>query len=142
MKILDHCCRFTTGLAALAGNNMLSMSQLSTLSHRRHRSNRLQRENRNVVSFSDVVLSASDSESSDDDVDESMLSPDSKARAFLSEVRSEVFSEKSFIEYHEALTAELDDLVRLIRRNVQTLTRAPQGNLFEVFAFSLEDWDL
>lgn len=79
----------------------------------------------------------SDSESSDDDIDESILS--SGGADFEGE---DTFSESAFVSYHGRLTVELDELVRFIRRSVQSLARGPHRSFFEIFAFSLEDWDL
>ena len=130
-------------MSRLAERDSLNTSQVYSSKLRGHRSRRLRRESRNVVSFSGALLSGSDSESSDDDIDRSILSSDVERAAYLAAAKdTDAFSERTFIAYHEKLTVELDELVRFIRRSLQTLLRGSRGSSFEVFAFSLEDWDL
>ena len=53
------------------------------------------------------------------------------------------FVEESFVDRVGKMSAELDALVRFVRRGVESLASSTSeaASSFEVFAFALEDWD-
>ena len=85
-------------------------------------------------------LSLSLSSSSDEEMEEGIASA-VEPSFYASETIS--FVEESFVDRVGKMSAELDALVRFVRRGVESLASSTSeaASSFEVFAFALEDWD-
>lgn len=148
VSILDMTLHFTDCFVAFAGNVTLDISRHSTAStsFHKHRSRRQRRLRRNVIGFSQTLQkpplasTASSSDSSDETVDEDLASA-VEPSFYASETIS--FVEESFVDRVGKMSAELDALVRFVRRGVESLASSTSeaASAFEVFAFALEDWD-
>jgi gamma-tubulin complex component 5 len=105
---------------------------------KRHRSRRQRRQRRNVIGFSQSLLSQDSSEEDESDLDEGemqSLEPSFDAMTHGAE---------SSLDSLDKMSSDLDGLVRFIRRGVESLAGGT-GNAapaFGVLAFALEDWDL
>ncbi|KAL0950084.1 hypothetical protein HGRIS_010085 [Hohenbuehelia grisea] len=145
LSILDMALHFSENFVSFAGDT--SMHDISRRSisgtTRRHRSRRQRRQSRNVIGFElppRETLESSDSEESDHGSENPMAAPET---TFSMAGSSAMSSEDDFHGRFEKMSADLDDLVRFIRRGVESLAggigeAAPS---FGIFAFTLEDWD-
>ena len=140
---------FTDCFTAFAGDvtHDISRHSITSASFRKHRSRKQRRLRRNVVGFSQTLqrpplapaLSDSSS-SSDEDMGEDLASA-VEPSFYASETIS--FVEENFVDRVGKMSAELDALVRFVRRGVESLASSTSeaASSFEVFAFALEDWD-
>jgi len=110
---------------------------------RRHRSRRLKRQRRNIIGFTQFLREQADSSSSSDDGEEFELNEPKKVpeASFSTSIS---ITDINPIEYLDKLSKELDELVRFVRRGVESLANAggEASSTFGIFAFALEDWDL
>lgn len=143
-SILDMCIVFYDCFVAFAGDTTLNTSQTSTGRRHRHRSRRQRRQRLDVVSFAPISSFRDDSDSSDSDLDESVVQEitEENIQTFAAPSAYESFSVDDFFDQNEKLVKDLDSRVRYIRREVERLASGSVGSQFDVLAFSLQDWDL
>ncbi|KAJ6532287.1 Spc98 family-domain-containing protein [Mycena vulgaris] len=150
ISILDMSLHFCEIFVTTAGDTTVThdVSRISIVS-KRHRSRRLRAQRKNVVSFSQVVQ---DSDESSDD-DEVAVDGDGdgdendEGHATTDPSFSMGASVSSFEDGYsrvDKMSAELDGLVRFVRRGVESLAggTGDAASSFSVLSFALEDWDL
>ena len=104
-----------------------------------HRSKRLKRQRGNVIGFSQsfrsLVSLDSDSDEAEDDGDSPSFS--------LGATSMTSGEDDNFLSRVEAMSNELNGLVRFVRRGVESLAGGvgEAAPTFGVLAFTLEDWD-
>lgn len=140
---MDMSIHFSDCFTAFAGDTTThDVSRNSIMVTKRHRSKRLRRQRRNVVGFSqsDAEDDSQESDSDHDDALWTLRDDQEPAASFASSVS---VIEESFMMKMDKMSAELDGLVRFIRRGVESLASGggEAAPAFEVFAFALEDWD-
>ena len=143
MSILDMTLHFSDCFVSFAGdvNHDISRHRNTSTSLHKHRSRRQRRQRRNVIGFSQTIskptIDESDSSSSSD-ADEDLVS--AVEPSFSATVS---FAEETFVDRVGKMSSELDALVRFVRRGVESLAAGTSeaAPAFEVFAFTLEDWD-
>ncbi|EJD01366.1 uncharacterized protein FOMMEDRAFT_158502 [Fomitiporia mediterranea MF3/22] len=149
ISIFDMCISFSDCFVAFAGDTTLNTSRLSMSRPNRHRSRRQRRAKLDIVSHEPISsFRDEESESSDSDLDESLIlqeimgdaSPSSAAAPATYE--SFYAGEEDFFDHNEKILKDLDSLVRYMRREVEKLALTSNGHQFGVLAFSLQDWDL
>ncbi|KAF9559664.1 hypothetical protein CPC08DRAFT_723770 [Agrocybe pediades] len=148
LSILDMCLHFGDGFVDFAGSSATLDLSRQSINVKRHRSRRQERQNRNVVSFSQ---NRDHEWSSDEDEDEEDIM-DSEDGGRIKEPPEPSFSLGSSVMTQDEgfparvgkMSSELDGLVRFIRRGVESLAggTSEAGPAFGVLAFSLEDWDM
>ena len=130
---------FTDCFVAFAGaSNTHDVSRQSITPLKAHRSRKLKRQRKNVIGFALPPSNSFDSDSdTDDDATQHPIEPE------YSLVSSISFEEESFVIRLDKMSSELDALVRSIRRGVEKLAggASDAASVFDVFAFTLEDWD-
>ncbi|EIN10987.1 hypothetical protein PUNSTDRAFT_112771 [Punctularia strigosozonata HHB-11173 SS5] len=141
LKILDKCLYFSECYVAFTGGLTLDATATdSILKHGyRHRSRRFRKERRNVVGFSTLQadhFSDTDSDSEENEFDDT--------EPTLFPTFSASLAPGDHLKQLETIGADLDGLVRLLRRGVAALScnDLKTAPYFEQFAFALEDWDL
>ncbi|KAK2465974.1 hypothetical protein APHAL10511_001615 [Amanita phalloides] len=139
LSILDMCLHFSHLFVAFAGETTTTHDvSRQSISMRRHRSRRLRRQRRNIIGFTQILREQTESSSSSDDdqnVPETSFSMTSLSIS-IAEIKSS--------EHLDKLSKELDELVRFVRRGVESLANAADNtcSTFKILAFALEDWDL
>jgi len=140
LSILDMCLHFSEGFVAFAGDTTATLDvSRQSLIMKRHRSRRQRRQKRNVIGFSQF-LDEDDDSSDDEDGD-----AEGAAEPSYSMLGSSVISsDEDFFLRVEKMSAELDGLVRFLRRGVDSLAggSSEAAPAFGVLAFTLEDWDI
>jgi gamma-tubulin complex component 5 len=144
LSILDMCLHFSNFFVAFVGETTATHDvSRQTISMRRHRSRRLKRQRRNIIGFTQFLREQADSSSSSDDGEEFELNEPKKVpeASFSTSIS---ITDINPIEYLDKLSKELDELVRFVRRGVESLANAggEASSTFGIFAFALEDWDL
>lgn len=145
MSILDNSLLFSDFFTAFAGDTTFDASRVSHSHSRRHRSRRLRRESRNVVSFSEAVRISEDSDSSDSDIDDSVVQAEPPAESMLMSFATPSFAggEGDFVAQNDKMAKNLDLLIRYIRRGVEKVALlADRIEAFDTLAFALQDWDI
>ncbi|KAF9498676.1 hypothetical protein BDN71DRAFT_1443067 [Pleurotus eryngii] len=138
LSVLDIAINFSTRFAAFAGDT--SMHDISRLSISvGHRSKRLKRQRGNVIGFSQSFRSLLSFDSDSDDAEDDVDSPSFSIGA-TSMTSGE---DDNFLSRVEAMSNELNGLVRFVRRGVESLAGGvgEAAPTFGVLAFTLEDWD-
>ena len=134
---------FADCFVAFAGaSNTHDVSRQSITPLKAHRSRRLRRQRRNTIGFSpEVPVPPIDSLDSDSDTDDE-TAPE-PAELDYSMAAGISFAEESFVIRLDKMSSELDALVRFLRRGVEGLagSASEAATIFDVFAFTLEDWD-
>lgn len=144
LAILESSLTFSDSFTAFVGDTTLNVSRASHSHSRRHRSRRLRLESRNLVSFSDVPRMKEDSDSTDSDIDDSVIPEEPPADSTLPSFGTPSFlSDGDFVAQNDKLSKELDSLVRFIRRGVEKAALSTSRvEAFDILAFALQDWDL
>lgn len=138
MSILDNSLLFSDFFTAFAGDTTFDASRVSHSHSRRHRS-------RNVVSFSEAVRISEDSDSSDSDIDDSVVQAEPPAESMLMSFATPSFAggEGDFVAQNDKMAKNLDLLIRYIRRGVEKVAlSADRIEAFDTLAFALQDWDI
>ena len=133
--MLDMALHFSDCFLAYAGSsNTRDAASRSITPMKAHRSRRLQRQRRDIIGFSLPATVETDSSSDDGDDAEPAVS-------YASNIS---FEEEAFVVRLDKMAHELDALVRFVRRGVEGLAGGADeaAAVFDVFAFTLEDWDL
>ncbi|KAI0776168.1 Spc98 family-domain-containing protein [Trametes elegans] len=155
MSILDMSLHYAECFVAFAGDTTHDISRASLRGlvsrHARHGSRRLRQQRRDVVAFADAPAlhpragssSESSSESDEDDEGEGASARREPLSFSLGASTTASFAEDGFMDRLDKMAAELDALVRFIRRGVESLAAGTSeaAPAFGVFAFALEDWD-
>ncbi|OCH94284.1 hypothetical protein OBBRIDRAFT_163520 [Obba rivulosa] len=142
ISILDMSLHFSDCFVAFAGDTTHDISRHSVVVTKRHRSRRQRRQSKNVIGFSQSLREISDSD--DTDSDSADLDNENAPEPSFSMGASLIsFAEESSLSRLETMSKELDALVRFTRRGVESLAggTSEAASAFEMFAFSLEDWD-
>lgn len=137
------CLHFVDFFVAFAGDTTTThdVSRLSA-STKRHRSRRMRQQRRNVIGFSQSLRDSLDSSDEDeiypDEAYESAPEPSFSMAASTMSTTEEDYGTRM-----DKLSAELDGLVRFVRRGVESLAggAGEAASTFGVLAFALEDWD-
>ncbi|KAH7916234.1 Spc98 family-domain-containing protein [Hygrophoropsis aurantiaca] len=142
LSILDMCLHFSTFFVSFAGDTTHDISRLS-INMKRHRSRRQRRKRKNVIGFSQSLLesqSDGDDTDSDDDPDYENRLQDMIEPSYSVNVS---YAGEDFAGSLEKLSLELDNLVRFIRRGIESFAggTSEAASAFGVLAFALEDWD-
>lgn len=140
VSILDMCLHFANFFVAFAGETTTTLNVSKSM--RRLRSRRLRRLRRNIIGFTQFVREHADSSSSSDDGEEEL---DERRRVPEASFSTSIsISDINPIEHLDKLSKELDELVRFVRRGVESLANAAgdAASTFGILAFALEDWDL
>lgn len=140
---------FSDMFVAFAGDTTatLDISRHSIIT-KRHRSRRSKRQRRNVIGFSRTSLDLRDSSDDDDsdleDAEQSALLVDPEPTSSAAAVSFASSSDEDIFRRMDKMSAELDGLVRFVRRGVESLAGGvgDAGLVFGVLAFALEDWDI
>lgn len=135
------CLHFSEGFVAFSGDTTATFDvSRQSVSMKRHRSRRQRRNRKNVIGFSQYL--DNEDESSDDDENEG--AENDLPEPSYSTLGASTNLEEDFSGRVEKMSAELDSLVRFLRRGVESLAggSSEAAPAFGVLAFSLEDWDL
>lgn len=138
------CLHFRDFFVAFAGDATTHDISRQSITMRRHRSRRQRQQRKNVIGFSQSLQNAGHTSDEDSDLDEqNKVDPDNTAEPSYSMGASVSHSEGGFSNYIDNMAAELDGLVRFIRRGTESLAggTGEAAPAFGVLAFSLEDWD-
>ncbi|PFH47800.1 hypothetical protein AMATHDRAFT_6396 [Amanita thiersii Skay4041] len=146
LSIMDMSIHFSGLFVAFAGDTTMTHDvSRQSISMRRHRSRRLKRQRRNVIGFAqflnDVEYSSSSNDDDGDDVEDVGV-PETSVSMIASSVS---IAEGNSMMHLDKLSGELDELVRFVRRGVETLANNSaevSSSVFGILAFALEDWDL
>ena len=146
LSALDMSLHFSSFFVTCAGDTTHDVSKQS-ISMRRHRSRRLKRQRRNVIGFAQTLHERSDSSSSSEDGDEEFRLDELRnipETSFSMGSTSISMTEGDSALHLDKLSKELDELVRYVRRAVESLGSAADeaSSTFGILAFALEDWDL
>ncbi|KAI0638473.1 Spc98 family-domain-containing protein [Trametes polyzona] len=155
LSILDMSLAYTECFVAVAGDTTHDISRTSLrLRRARHRSRRVRAQRRDVIGFADAsaALDPDFSSSSSEDEDEDNYDLGGGGHGARAEPSFSLGSvtASSFAEDEggpgarlEKMAAELDALVRFVRRGVESLAAGTgeAAPAFGMFAFALEDWD-
>ncbi|KAA1466546.1 hypothetical protein DENSPDRAFT_925940 [Dentipellis sp. KUC8613] len=140
-SVLDIALHFNDCFVAFAGDTTLDISRQSLMSMKKHRSRRLQRQRKDAIGFSqslqEAAVLSSDSSSDSEDDDENTINERSYSLA------ASMSAPEDGVGRIDKMSAELDGLVRLVRRSVESLAggTGDAAPTFGIFAFALEDWD-
>ncbi|TFK72036.1 hypothetical protein BDN72DRAFT_932310 [Pluteus cervinus] len=140
LSILDISLYFTTFFSTFAGHVTTTHDVTQhSMSMRRHRSRRHRLQRKNVIGFSlPSTESPSDSDSdSDDEKFDLSQEPSFSLNASVSTAPDD------FVSGLDKMSSELDDLVRFVRRGIESLAGGSDeaASTFRILAFALEDWD-
>ncbi|KAJ7461991.1 Spc98 family-domain-containing protein [Mycena latifolia] len=147
ISVLDMSLHFCELFVTFAGDTTVThdVSRQSIIISKRHRSRRQRSQRKNVVSFSQVAKESGES-SDDDDNGEVELDDegDTVPEPSFSMAASSISSFEDGFSRIDKMSAELDGLVRFVRRGVESLAggTGDAASSFSVLSFSLEDWDL
>jgi gamma-tubulin complex component 5 len=135
------CLYFSDCFVAFAGDATHDHSRPSIELSRRHRSRRHRREQRNVIGFSQSIQYSLAEDTDSDENDDEVHALESSFSVVNATTVS--FAEESFSSRLDKMGAELDGLVRFIRRGAESLGNGTPdiASAFGMFAFTLEDWD-
>jgi gamma-tubulin complex component 5 len=142
-----------TGTTGTRGETVTEMTTpKQTFKRRHHRSRRQRRQRKNIIGFSftedgedprqDQAESSSSSED-EDEYPERVL--EGASFSFATSVDASVMLvEGGFPAQIDAMSKELERLVRYIRKKTEALAggRSDAASAFGILAFALEDWDL
>ncbi|KAJ7584380.1 Spc98 family-domain-containing protein [Mycena floridula] len=138
LTILDLCFHFGDIFAGFGSDTAptLDLSRASVSRRRHHHSRRQRRQRKNVIGFFDAPAGEDSSSEDDSEVDEAVSL--SMAATTIST------ADEGVLERIDKMSAELDGLVRFIRRGTESLAGggADAAATFGILAFALEDWDL
>lgn len=147
LSILDMALHFSEGFISFGGDTTATLDiSRQSLIMKRHRSRRRRKQKRNVVGFSQFLHDEDDSsDQGEDEVEGTEHSGDPLEPSSFSVLSSSIVSvEEDFFVRVERMSAELDGLVRFLRRGVESLAggTGEAAPAFGVLAFALEDWDI
>lgn len=141
---------FFTSLTGDAATHDISRHSLI----KRHRSRRTARKRRDIIGFTHPFIEDGLSSSDDDgvnnnfgDMDEEIKEPDILKNLTMEtesfSIVSTTGSPEEIAEELNKFSSELDELVRFVRRGVESLVdgSSEAASAFGVLAFALEDWD-
>ncbi|EKM79979.1 hypothetical protein AGABI1DRAFT_72727 [Agaricus bisporus var. burnettii JB137-S8] len=156
VSILDMSLRFSEFFTSLTGDAAThDISRHSLI--KRHRSRRTARKRRDIIGFTQPSredgLSSSDDDNDDGvnnnfgDMDDEIKEPDILKNLTMEtesfSIVSTTGSPEEIAEELNKFSSELDELVRFVRRGVESLVdgSSEAASAFGVLAFALEDWD-
>ncbi|KAM6496155.1 Spc97 / Spc98 family domain containing protein [Amanita muscaria] len=144
ISIMDMSLHFSGFFVAFAGDTATHDVSKQSISMRRHRSRRLRRQRRNIIGFTQSLHERADSTSSSEDEDEEFVPTNVPSTSFSMSSTSVSMADGSSILLLDKLPKELDELVRFVKRGVESLANGAgeASPAFGIFAFALEDWDL
>jgi gamma-tubulin complex component 5 len=144
VSVLDICLHFSDFFVAFAGDTTTHDISRQSITVRRHRSRRQRQQRKNIIAFSQSLQNTEHTSGEDSDLDEKHNADlDNTAEPSHSTGASMSHSEGGFVNHIDKMAAELDGLVRFIRRGTESLAggTGEAAPAFEVLAFALEDWD-
>ena len=152
ISILDLAMRFSECFSAFAGDLTLDVSRREFVTLRKKRRRGYRKQLPNVVGFKlpdrqDNTSDESDDEKdSDDDVDAERQRepPDQTTLSWAADTSAMSFADDGFFGRLDKISSELDELVRFVRRGVESLSTktGDAAAALGMFAFALEDWDI
>lgn len=138
------CLHFSDFFVAFAGDTTTHDISRQSITIRRHRSRRQRQQRKNVIGFSQSLQDTEHTSDEDSDLDEKDgVDLDNATEPSYSMGVSVSHSESGFSNHIDKMAAELDGLVRFIRRGTESLAggTGEAAPAFGVLAFALEDWD-
>jgi len=113
---------------------------------KRHRNKKRGRKRRNIIGFSQPLIEdeLSSSDYDDDDTGEPDMLKDPAIQTETFSTMNATGSPEEIAERLDKFSSELDDLIKFIRRGVESLAggTSETASTFGVLAFALEDWDI